>query len=110
MVQSRRFRDAYQASTSRTGWIKRDASGVVMALYQLLPAVFRDMSAHDAGLPSKDNSIRDGGAAPAVYGQMQFEDMSDDERKEFEKALKKYCDPNALAMVMVHENWREFIG
>lgn len=88
-------------------WIKQDAGGGVMNPYQLLPAMFQDMSAHDASLLSKDDRIRDGGAALTAYGQMQFEDMSDYERKELEKALRKYCELDTLAMVMIYEAWRE---
>lgn len=80
-----------------------------MGPYQLLPAIFQDMSVHDAGLLSKDDRIRDGGAAFSAYGQMQFEDISDYERKELEKALRKHCELDTLAMVTIYEAWRELV-
>lgn len=90
-------------------WIRRDESGKVIDPYQLLPSMFQDMSKHDASLLSNDDGIRDGGAALTAYGQMQFEDMSAYERRELEKALRKYCELDTLAMVMIYEAWRELI-
>jgi hypothetical protein len=38
---------------------------------------------------------------------MQYTDMSDQERESLSQALKKYCELDTLAMVMIWEGFRE---
>ena len=90
-------------------WIEYDAAGKVIDPYKLLPAMFQDLSAREIELLSEDDKIKNGGAALTAYARMQFEDMSDYERREIEAALLKYCELDTLAMVMIYEGWRELI-
>ncbi|MDI9520445.1 MAG: DUF2779 domain-containing protein [Bacillota bacterium] len=91
-------------------WVKQDASGHVMDPYKLLPPMFLDLSTQENELISQDNEIRDGGAALAAYARMQFEEMGDYEREQINTALKKYCELDTLAMVMIYEAWAEMIS
>ncbi|MGI6726623.1 MAG: DUF2779 domain-containing protein [Christensenellales bacterium] len=88
-------------------WVQRDAGGHVMDPYNLLPPMFQDLSAQENELISRDDEIRDGGAALAAYARMQFEEMGDYEREQINAALKKYCELDTLAMVMIYEAWVE---
>ncbi|NLN92561.1 MAG: DUF2779 domain-containing protein, partial [Candidatus Hydrogenedens sp.] len=90
-------------------WIKRDNDDNVIDPYHLLPSMFQTVTERDGQLLSNSDSIRDGGAALTAYAQMQFEDMSDYERKELDQALRKYCELDTLAMVMIYEAWRELV-
>lgn len=90
-------------------WIEYDAAGKVIDPYKLLPTMFRDLSARDNELLSEDDEINNGGAALTAYARLQFEDMSDYERREIEAALLKYCELDTLAMVMLFEGWREMV-
>ena len=90
-------------------WIEYDVAGKVIDPYKLLPAMFRDLSARDNELLSEDDEINNGGAALTAYARLQFEDMSDYERREIEAALLKYCELDTLAMVMIFEGWREMV-
>lgn len=90
-------------------WIKRDNDNNVIDPYHLLPSMFQTLTEHDGHLLSNSDGIRDGGAALTAYAQMQFEHMSDYERKELDKALRKYCELDTLAMVMIYEAWRELV-
>ena len=54
--------------------------------------------------------ISDGGAALTAYGKLQFEEISERERGEIERALLKYCELDTLAMVMIYESWKEMIN
>lgn len=88
-------------------WVKRDAAGHVLDPYKLLPPMFEDLSAHENDLLSQDDEIRDGGAALAAYARMQFEEMGCYEREQINAALKKYCELDTLAMVMIYQAWVE---
>jgi hypothetical protein len=90
-------------------WITFDSAGKVVDPYKLLPRMFQDLSDEENELLSEDDEIKNGGAALTAYARMQFEDMSDYERKEIHDALLKYCELDTLAMVMIYEGWRELI-
>jgi hypothetical protein len=51
--------------------------------------------------------IADGGMALTAYGKLQYVDMTDRERAELVSGLKKYCELETLAMVMLYEHFRE---
>lgn len=91
-------------------WVKQDASGQVMDPYKLLPPMFADLSAEENELFSKEDTIRDGGAALAAYARMQFEEMSGYEREQINAALRKYCELDTFAMVMIYQAWVELTG
>ena len=78
--------------------------------YKLLPKLFTDESDHDYDvLISGIDEVNDGGAALTAYGKLQYQEMSEYERKEIESALLKYCELDTLAMVMIYEAWRALI-
>lgn len=58
---------------------------------------------------SDEDDLKDGGAAMMAYARLQFEDMSDAEREAICAALKRYCELDTLAMVMIYEGWREMV-
>lgn len=90
-------------------WVRFE-DGKVVDPYRLLPKMFDDVSDHDIKILSEGDELAEGGAALTAYGRMQFEDMSDYERSEIEKALLKYCELDTLAMVMIYEGWKSFIA
>lgn len=91
-------------------WIKYE-NGMVVDPYKLIPNMFQDVSDRDFSLLlSEYDEIRDGGAAMTAYCKMQFEEMSDYERGEIRKALLKYCELDTMAMVMIYEAWKDFVG
>ena len=56
--------------------------------YKCLPKMFEDISDKDfEALMSSEDEIRDGGAALTAYAKLQFQEMSDYERRELESAL-----------------------
>jgi Domain of unknown function(DUF2779). len=81
----------------------------VLDPYKLLPNMFQDISEKDFAVLSDSDELRDGGAALTAYARMQFEEMSDYERTEIEKALLKYCELDTLAMVMIYEGWKDLV-
>ena len=64
--------------------------------------MFLDISEKDFAVLSDSDELRDGGVALTAYARMQFEEMSEYERREIEKALLKYCELDTLAMVMIY--------
>lgn len=89
-------------------WIQYDAQGRLMNPYQLLTPIFKDvdMDMLDELLTSEEGEIRDGGAAMIAYAQMQFTQMSVQERELITASLLKYCELDTLAMVMIWEEWQ----
>lgn len=93
-------------------WVVFGDDGRVIDPYHSLAGVFEDhrLTPHDyAALVSGIDDISDGGAAMAAYGMLQYEDVSDLERTALETALKKYCELDTLAMVMIYEAWKEWV-
>ncbi|MGD9927302.1 MAG: hypothetical protein AB7S66_07085 [Sphaerochaeta sp.] len=69
--------------------------------------MFQDVSEKDLEILSSDDELREGGAALTAYARMQFEEMSDYERSEIQKALLKYCELDTMAMVMIWEGLKD---
>ena len=90
-------------------WIEFRKNKVVNP-YELLPKMFQDMPDEELIISAENNELRDGGAAMIAYSRMQFEEMSEYERKEINKALLKYCELDTMAMVMIYEGWRNMVG
>ena len=55
------------------------------------------------------NKVGDGGAAMTSWAFMQFAEMQDEERNNIGEALKRYCELDTMAMVMIMEAWRDMI-
>lgn len=89
-------------------WIETE-EGRVIDPYKLLPRMFQDVSEKNFALLSESDELRDGGAALTAYARMQFEEMTEYERAEIQKALLQYCEMDTLAMVMIYEGWREMV-
>jgi hypothetical protein len=94
---------------NQTWWQERD--GVVVDAYRLLEPVFQDVSPQVLTCLDEDEEllIAQGGAATAAYARLQFEDLSPQAREYIERALKRYCELDTLAMVMVVQAWRGFL-
>ncbi len=61
------------------------------------------------GQLSELDGIADGGIALTAFAKFQYVDMSEKEREELTQRLKKYCELDTLAMVMVYEHFREIV-
>jgi len=97
-IQSKNFQD--------WSWIKKDAKGVVIDPYKLLPPIFSDLDLETMDSLITEGSLADGGAAMTAYARMQFTQMSEAERNRVSKALLRYCELDTFAMVMIYEYWR----
>lgn len=89
-----------------------EINGVVLNPYDMLPPVFPDVAASDLAAmefsPDDDMRIQEGGAAMTAYARLQFEDLPADIRLHIEAAMKRYCELDTLAMVMIYEAWRSW--
>jgi hypothetical protein len=59
-------------------------------------------------LDAEELEIAEGGAAAMAFGRLQFEDLSDQDRKRIKNALLRYCELDTLAMVMIVEAWKDW--
>lgn len=99
------------ASKNFTNWQWIEIQdGKVSDPYKMLPKMFQDVSDKNMEILSDDDELRDGGAALTAYARMQFEEMSDYEREQIQKALLMYCELDTLAMVMIYEGWKDILG
>lgn len=76
--------------------------------YLLLPKMFGE-DVIDKISNDDEEFLKDGGAAMMAYARLQFEDLSVEERVSIQNALKRYCELDTLAMVMIYEGWREMV-
>ena len=86
-------------------WVEMDES-IVIDPYKKLPKLFQDVSDKNLTILSDDDELAHGGAAMTAYAKIQFQEMSEYERRELEDGLKKYCELDTFAMVMIYEAWR----
>ena len=90
-------------------WITKE-QGKVVNPYKMLPALFTNWNTNEKEiLISGIEDISNGGEAMTAYAKLQYVDMSELERKELVSGLKKYCELDTLAMVMIWEHLKRFI-
>lgn len=89
-------------------WIELEGDHVIDP-YKQLPKMFKDVSDRDFERLNEDDELRDGGAAMTAYARMQFEEMDEEERREIQEALLRYCELDTLAMVMIYEAWADLV-
>ncbi len=89
-------------------WIQKK-NGQIIDPYKLLPPVFSDVEGKTQELIGEGSELRDGGAAMIAYARAQYEEMSNFEREQIFQALRKYCELDTLAMVMLYEGWQDLI-
>lgn len=96
--------------TSGWTWIKRDENGSIADPYRLLDPIFLDEDVMRAIKQAEDEDtgndsfVANGGGAIVAYAQLQDPDLSRNERQRIETQLKRYCELDTLAMVMVYED------
>ena len=85
--------------------------------YAQLPTLFEGLSEHDreqilrgAIYLEESGAIADGGAAMTAFARMQYTEMSTAERAALCTALRQYCELDTLAMVMIIQAWRGWLG
>jgi hypothetical protein len=86
----------------------RARGSLVLDPYSLLPPLFEDVTAEelaalDESLPEE---LREGGAAMVAYARLQSEALPDSARNAIEQGLRRYCELDTLAMMMVVQAWR----
>jgi hypothetical protein len=85
-------------------WITKENDKVVNP-YKMLPPLFQDWNTIEKEvLISGIEDIANGGEAMTAYSKLQYIDMSQFERDELVSGLKKYCELDTLAMVMIWEH------
>ena len=90
-------------------WIQKDENGDIINPYKLLPKLFDGVEETEDFLTG-DSYLADGGAAMTAYMKMQFTNMPELEKESLIQGLLRYCELDTLAMVMIFEAWREWIG
>jgi hypothetical protein len=93
-------------------WLQCDECGMVKDPYSLLPKLFTDIDEKNQALllsSDDDNVIKHGGAAMTAFARLQFEEMTEYEREAIKSGLKKYCELDTMAMVMIYEAWMDWL-
>ena len=85
-------------------------NGEIEDPYKTLKPVFDDLSQEEIETRlSGIKNIDDGGAALTAYGKIQYSNMEAWERDLIADALKRYCELDTLAMVMIYEHLKSLI-
>jgi len=92
-------------------WVEFDANGRVIDPYKSLDTLEKLLPVNMQKLERlySSNKVGDGGAAMTSWAFMQFAEMQDEERSNIGEALKRYCELDTMAMVMIMEAWRDMI-
>ena len=92
-------------------WVEFDDSGRVIDPYESLDTLDQllPMSMQKMERLYSSNKVGDGGAAMTAWAFMQFAEMHEEERSNIAQALKRYCELDTMAMVMIMEAWRDMI-
>lgn len=94
----------------RTLWKRAPDTGRVRDPYELLPPLFDDLDLDQLAFLDVDERLKDGGAAMVAWSRMQSCEMSDDERRAIADGLRRYCELDTLAMVMIYQHWMARLG
>jgi hypothetical protein len=97
------------------GWVWwQEHDGVVRDPYTLLKPLLSDPYLDRAAREEEEDEasafVANGGAAMVAYGELQQRDLPVDERRRLKGQLLRYCELDTLAMVMVYEALREWVG
>ena len=85
-------------------WLTR-CENEIISPYKTLPPVYDNISQDEIETRLSDmKNIDDGGAALTAYSKIQYTDITEKERKDISDALKRYCELDTLAMVMIYEH------
>jgi hypothetical protein len=92
-------------------WVKFEKDGTVIDPYKSLPDLEKITP---EGLSKVENlysndKLNDGGAAMIAWAFMQFGEMGEEEKERISKALKRYCELDTMAMVMIMEAWIDMV-
>jgi hypothetical protein len=88
-------------------WLQGNAETCISP-YKMLPPLFEGWEDEEKEeVLSELDGIADGGMALTAYAKLQYVDMSEKEREELTSGLKKYCELDTLAMVMIVEHFKE---
>ena len=90
-------------------WLTKQENEIISP-YKTLPPVYDNISQDEieTRLSNMEN-IDDGGAALTAYGKIQYTDMTEEEREDITDALKRYCELDTLAMVMIYEHLKSLV-
>ena len=92
-------------------WVNFDINNRVINPYEDLPDL--DYIVPNGLRKSENlysnNKLADGGAAMIAWAFMQFGEMKDHEIESLSKALKRYCELDTMAMVLIMEAWIDFV-
>lgn len=79
--------------------------------YELLPPVFDDLPREllDGLDADEEMQLAEGGAATTAWARIQFEETDGLEVDRVAAALRRYCELDTLAMVMVYEAWKGWL-
>jgi hypothetical protein len=99
-------------SESESEWQEQDGSGWadVRDPYKLLAQADADGVGGGGGGGGGGGTVADGGAAVAAYQVLQSGDISLHEREVVQRGLRRYCELDTLAMVMIVQAWRGFLA
>lgn len=89
----------------------RAVDGIPVNPYSLLPPVFDDLPPEvlDGLDADEEFQLAEGGAATTAWARIQFEETNALEVDPVAAALRRYCELDTLAMVMVYEAWRDWV-
>jgi hypothetical protein len=92
-------------------WVEFDEDGKVNDPYKTLETLDKllPMEMQKIDRLFTNNMVGDGGAAMTAWAFMQFAEMKEKERDNIEEALKRYCELDTMAMVMIMEAWIDMI-
>ena len=103
-------REITSLNFKKIAWMQRDENGKMKDPYTLLPKVFKDYDSDDLDLIYGDQELKNGGAAMTAYAVCQFSQITNGERQRLDKALRRYCELDTFAMVMIHLYWEYKLG
>ena len=104
MNVSPRLKELYGAPTYNSNnfanfrWYRQDEEGRVIDPYKILGEIEPAQSA-----------VTHGGGATTAYNMLQFNSMSEEDRRGLRKSLLRYCELDTLSMTMIVQAWQGFL-
>jgi hypothetical protein len=92
-------------------WVRRAEDGAVADPYHLLPNITPGLSDEQIEYAEEESGGRlaNGAAAMTAYARLQFMHVTENDRRDLESALLRYCELDTMAMVLIWEHWMSLL-
>ncbi|KAL7521437.1 hypothetical protein ACHAWX_007659 [Stephanocyclus meneghinianus] len=91
-------------------WYQQDSKGRAIDPYKILSGIHQVNDNNNEETHEETSSVTHGGGAATVFHELQCNiDLSEQDRRNREQSLLRYCELDTLSMAMIVQAWQGFL-